>query len=58
MIAVTFHSVKTLNSKTGDHKLEEINGHTQHDKNALTPDQQKIQDLEKQLWRAKRIMKS
>ncbi|MBE0471835.1 MAG: transposase [Methyloprofundus sp.] len=34
--------------------LEEMNGQTPQDKKALTPEQQKIQDLEKQLWRAKR----
>jgi transposase len=34
--------------------LAELNGHTPHDKKALTAEQQKIQELEKQLWRAKR----
>jgi transposase len=34
--------------------LAEIDGQTPQGKKALTPDQQKIQDLEKQLWRAKR----
>ena len=34
--------------------LAEIDGHTPQGKKALTPEQQKIQDLEKQLWRAKR----
>ncbi len=34
--------------------LEEINGQTPQGKKALTPEQQKIQELEKQLWRAKR----
>jgi transposase len=34
--------------------LAEIDGQTLQGKKALTPDQQKIQDLEKQLWRAKR----
>lgn len=34
--------------------LTEIDGQTPQGKKALTPDQQKIQDLEKQLWRAKR----
>ncbi len=34
--------------------LEELNGQTPHGKKALTPEQQTIQELEKQLWRAKR----
>jgi len=34
--------------------LEELNGKTPEGKQALTPEQQKIQSLEKQLWRAKR----
>ena len=34
--------------------LEELKGVTPQGKKALTPDQQRIQDLEKQLWRAKR----
>jgi len=34
--------------------LAEIDGQTPQGKKALTADQQKIQDLEKQLWRAKR----
>ncbi len=34
--------------------LDELNGNTPQDKQALTPEQQKIQSLEKQLWRAKR----
>lgn len=34
--------------------LAEVDGHTPQGKKALTPEQQKIQDLEKQLWRAKR----
>lgn len=34
--------------------LAEIDGHTPQGKKALTPEQQKIQELEKQLWRAKR----
>tara|TARA_B110001469_G_C9593567_1_gene294651 strand:- start:888 stop:1199 length:312 start_codon:yes stop_codon:yes gene_type:complete len=34
--------------------LAEVNGHTPQGKKALTPEQQKIQALEKQLWRAKR----
>ncbi|MCK5904678.1 MAG: transposase [Gammaproteobacteria bacterium] len=34
--------------------LEELNGKTPEGKKAFTPDQQKIQALEKQLWRAKR----
>jgi len=34
--------------------LEEINGGTPNGKKALTPGQQRIQELEKQLWRAKR----
>lgn len=34
--------------------LSEINGHTPDGKKALTIEQQKIQALEKQLWRAKR----
>lgn len=34
--------------------LEEVNGKTPEGKQAFTPEQQKIQSLEKQLWRAKR----
>lgn len=34
--------------------LDELNGNTPQDKQALTPEHQKIQQLEKQLWRAKR----
>ena len=34
--------------------LVEINGETPEGKKALTTEQQKIQELEKQLWRAKR----
>ena len=34
--------------------LEEINSVTPNGKKALTPEQQRIQELEKQLWRAKR----
>ncbi len=34
--------------------LAEVDGHTPEGKKALTPEQQKIQALEKQLWRAKR----
>ena len=34
--------------------LEELNGITPNGKKALPPEQQKIQELEKQLWRAKR----
>ena len=34
--------------------LEELKGLTPDGKKALTPEQQRIQDLEKQLWRAKR----
>lgn len=34
--------------------LAELNGQTPEGKKALTPEQQKIQELEKQLWRAKR----
>jgi transposase len=34
--------------------LEELNGSTPQDRQAFTPEQQKIQSLEKQLWRAKR----
>jgi len=34
--------------------LEELTGKTPEGKKAFTPDQQRIQDLEKQLWRAKR----
>jgi len=34
--------------------LAEVNGQTPQGKKALTPEQQKIQELEKQLWRAKR----
>ena len=34
--------------------LEEMKGITPQGKKALTADQQRIQDLEKQLWRAKR----
>jgi transposase len=34
--------------------LEELKGTTPEGKKAFTPDQQRIQALEKQLWRAKR----
>jgi transposase len=34
--------------------LDELNGNTPENKQALTPEQQQIQGLEKQLWRAKR----
>lgn len=34
--------------------VDELNGNAPQDKQALTPEQQKIQSLEKQLWRAKR----
>jgi transposase len=34
--------------------LKELNGDTPKGKKALTPEQQRIQELEKQLWRAKR----
>lgn len=34
--------------------LDELKGHTPEGKKALTVEQQRIQDLEKQLWRAKR----
>jgi len=34
--------------------LEEVNGQTPQGTKALTAEQQKIQELEKQLWRAKR----
>jgi len=34
--------------------LSELNGQTPHGKRAMTPEQQRIQELEKQLWRAKR----
>ena len=34
--------------------LKELNGDTPKEKKALTPEQQRIQELEKQLWRAKR----
>jgi len=34
--------------------LEELNGKTPEGKKAFTPEQQRIQELEKQLWRAKR----
>jgi len=34
--------------------LAELKGQTPNGKKALTPEQQKIQELEKQLWRAKR----
>lgn len=34
--------------------LAEVDGQTPQGKKALTPEQQKIQELEKQLWRAKR----
>jgi transposase len=34
--------------------LEELKGKTPEGKKAFTPDQQRIQALEKQLWRAKR----
>jgi transposase len=34
--------------------LAEVDGHTPKGKKALTPEQQKIQELEKQLWLAKR----
>jgi len=33
---------------------QELKGHTPDGKNAFTPEQQRIQELEKQLWRAKR----
>ncbi|CAB5498326.1 hypothetical protein AZO1586R_747 [Bathymodiolus azoricus thioautotrophic gill symbiont] len=34
--------------------LAEINGQTPKSSNAMTPEQQEIQSLKKQLWRAKR----
>jgi transposase len=34
--------------------LAEINGQTPKSSKAMTPEQQKIQSLKKQLWRAKR----
>ena len=34
--------------------LAELNGHTPEGKKALTKEQQRIQELEKQLWQAKR----
>ncbi len=34
--------------------LSELKGHTPAGKKALTAEQQRIQELEKQLWRAKR----
>jgi transposase len=34
--------------------LEELSGVTPEGKKAMTPEQQEIQDLQKQLWRAKR----
>ena len=34
--------------------INEANGQTPEGKKALTPEQQRIQELEKQLWRAKR----
>ena len=34
--------------------LTELNGETPDGKKAMTPEQQRIQELEKQLWRAKR----
>lgn len=34
--------------------LAELDGQTPQGKKALTPDQQRIQELEQQLWRAKR----
>jgi len=34
--------------------LEELNGKTPEGKKAFTPEQQRIQELEQQLWRAKR----
>jgi transposase len=34
--------------------LDELDGHTPEGKKALTSDQQEIQSLKKQLWRAKR----
>ena len=34
--------------------LDELQGQTPEGKKAFTPDQQRIQELEKQLWRAKR----
>jgi transposase len=34
--------------------LDELAGNTPEGKKALTPEQQEIQDLRKQLWRAKR----
>ena len=33
---------------------EELTGHTPDNKTAITPEQQRIQELEKQLWRAHR----
>jgi len=34
--------------------LAELNGETPQGQKAMTPEQQRIQELEKQLWRAKR----
>ena len=34
--------------------IKELSGQTPEGKKALTPEQQRIQELEKQLWRAKR----
>jgi transposase len=45
---------ETVISRWKKQYLAEIDGQTPQGKKALTPDQQKIQDLEKQLWRAKR----
>ncbi len=34
--------------------VDELNGNTPQDKQALTPEKQKIQSLEKRIWRANR----
>jgi hypothetical protein len=38
---------------TGKSNLAEVDGHTLQGKKAFTPKQQKIQELEKQLWQAR-----
>ena len=44
----------TAISRWKKHYLAEVGGHTPQGKKALTPEQQKRQDVERQLWRAKR----
>jgi transposase len=45
---------ETAASRWKKQYLGEIDGHPPQGKKALTSEQQKIQELEKQLWRAKR----